>query len=76
MCLQIGVGNDPSRKGTERLGNAGSGPINPADLTLKADAIWLTFTSDNEKTERGFSIEIRDEFYRGLLQATRRVTQS
>ncbi|XP_072167955.1 uncharacterized protein [Diadema setosum] len=61
--LRIGVGSSPNI-GSQRI--AVSGPILPADTTLQANTIWLSFQTDNEKSERGFSIEIRDQDYQVL----------
>ncbi|XP_030840936.1 fibropellin-3-like [Strongylocentrotus purpuratus] len=61
--FRIGVGSDPDI-GSQRMGFAG--PIMPGDTTLTANTIWVQFQTDNEKTERGFSVEFRDSAYRVL----------
>lgn len=63
--FRLGVGSNPNDEGSRRMTLSGPGPFPTRTMTLQANNIWTTFITDNEKTERGFSIEITDSAYVG-----------
>ena len=61
--LKIGTGDNIFDEGTVQV--EASGNVLPTGFDTPSNLLWVTFFSDGEKTERGFSIEILDEGYTG-----------
>ena len=40
-----------------------SGPNRPPALTMDGNVFWMTFNTDADKTERGFSVYLTDQGY-------------